>query len=196
MITFSDEKLILQHRAGKSGAMDLLLQKYQDRIFQFVMWKTGATRNDAEDLAQDVFLQVFRSSETFQGKARFRTWLYSLASHVCHRWIRTKSRRRKYEVAGGISQQAATIGEIADERPGVLEMIQTSERENAVRLAVQKLESKHRVVLLLRDWEELSYSEISEVLAVPLGTVKSRVHHGRLQLAQALKPLLSGEAKL
>jgi len=196
MKPISDEKLIAQHRAGQSGAMDLLLHRYQNRVFQFVKWKTGATGNDAEDLAQDVFLQVFRSSDSFQGNARFRTWLYSLAGHVCHRWIRTKSRRRQYEVEGTSSDEAKRVRDIADGRPGILEKLQTNERENFVRLAVQKLESKHRVVLLLRDWEELSYSEITEVLDVPLGTVKSRVHHARLQLALHLKSLLSGEAKL
>ena len=83
-----------------------------------------------------------------------------------------------------------------DQRPGVLEQLQIHEREHSVRLAVQQLESKHQVALLLRDWEELSYLEMSDVLNVPVGTVKSRVHHARLQLAQILKPILHGEASL
>lgn len=190
----SDEKLIANHCAGQSGAIDLLLQRYQDRVFQFVLWKTGASTTDAEDLAQEVFLQVFRSAGSFHGKSQFRTWLYSVAGHVCHRWIRTRSRRRKHEAEGCSSEQAIASLQVADKKKGLLEQMEIDERADAVRLAVQKLEPRHRVVLLLRDWEEMSYIEMADVLDIPVGTVKSRVHHARLQLAKILKPVLSGEA--
>lgn len=185
----TDEELLAGYCSGQTAAMDQLLVRYQDRIRQFVMWKTGTNHSDAEDIAQDIFLQVFRSAASFDGRSRFRTWFYSVAGHVCSNWIRTKSRRRQYFTEGNSPEDAAKVLEFPDNRPGILEVIQGDERVRTVNAAVQNLESQHRVVLLLLDWENLSYSEISEVLDIPEGTVKSRVHHARLQLAQSLQSL-------
>ncbi len=188
----SDEDLLASHRTGQAGAMDQLLERYQDRTYQFVLWKTGTNRTEAEDIAQDIFLQVFCSAASFDGRSKFRTWFYSLAGHVCSNWVRTKSRSRHYVSEGNSPEEVAVVLDFPDHRPNALEMIQGDERAQAVHLAVQNLDSQHRVVLLLLDWEELSYAEISKVLEIPEGTVKSRVHHARLKLARSLQSLNKG----
>jgi len=189
----SDEQLILDHCAGLSGAMDQLLVRYQDRVFQFVRWRTGAVRADAEDLAQDVFLEVFRSAGAFDGRSRFRTWLYAVAGHVCNKWLRSKARRQELGTVGGAGGAAALA--VADLRPNALDDLQRQERDQTVRQTVESLAGPQRVVLLLRDWEDLTYEEMSVVLEVPVGTVKSRVHHARLNLARRLAPVLGREVE-
>jgi len=186
MRSASDEELIGRFRSGKTEALDLLLRRYQDRVFQFVLWKTALSHAEAEDLTQDVFLQVVRSTDSFRGNSRFRTWLYAVAGNVCHRCIRTRSRRRKYLADGCTVQQEAASLEKADSKPDILEAMEIEERRASVRAAVSSLESNFQVVLLLRDWEELSYGEIAEVLDIAVGTVKSRVHNARLKLAETL----------
>ena len=193
MAKITDERLIAAFGAGDAGAMDELLSRYQDRVFQFVLWKTGLARAEAEDLAQEVFLQVFRSIESFTGRSRFRTWLYAVAGHVCNRALRSRSRKQRFEAVDSASEKSDVVQEIPDDRPGVLDLLQAKERDLAVHAAVMELENKHRVALLLRDWEDLSYSEMAEVLKIPAGTVKSRVHNARLQLGRILSPIMEGE---
>lgn len=196
MKNVSDEQLIAAYGAGDAGAMDRLLDRYQDRVFQFVLWRTGTSRIEAEDLAQEVFLQIFRAAGSFTGRSRFRTWLYSVASHVCYRSVRSRSRRRRYEVTEDYEGVTETVLLLPDDRLGALDILQKNEREQAVRRAVMQLESRQRVALLLRDWEELSYAEMADVLDIPQGTVKSRVHHARKQLGQILTPMMRGEAEV
>ena len=191
----SDEQLIIDYRAGHTGAMDRLLTRYQDRVFQFVLWRTRADRVEGEDLAQEVLLQVFRSAKSFDGRSRFRTWLYAVAGNVCSRWLRSRSRRPPFEANGNAQGESIDTLEMPDGTPGAQEALERGERHQAVRSAVRQLEPQHQVVLLLRDWEELSYAEISTVLNIPQGTVKSRLHHARLRLGKLLSPATKGEVR-
>ncbi len=184
----SDEQLLTAYRNGQTSALDRLLERYQDRVLQFVRWRTALSPQEAEDVAQDVFLQVFRSAENFAGRSRFRTWLYGVATHVCNHAIRTRARRR--DAMAGNAEEMATAIAVPDTRSGILDSLVAEERRHAVRTAVMELDTNQRVVLLLRDWEDLSYSEIAEVLQIPEGTIKSRAYYARLQLAKVLRPVL------
>lgn len=184
----SDEGLLQAWQKGRTAAMERLLDRYQDRVYRFVKWKSGASGPDAEDLAQEVFLQVFRSAHRFGGRSRFRTWLYSVAGNVCRNWMRNAAVRRRHAAAHEDASPGA-VADFADERPDPLEALSGTERERIVRQAVLDLEVDHRVILLLREWEELSYGEIADVLDLSLGTVKSRVHHARLKLAGSLQAM-------
>ncbi len=183
----SDEQLLAAYRQGQVSALDRLLDRYQNRVLQFVRWRTGLSLAEAEDVAQDVFLQVFRSTESFAGRSRFRAWLYGVAANVCRHAMRARL-RREGAMAGSAEASCAMV--VPDHRPDALDSLVARERQHEVRTAVLKLDAVHRVVLLLRDWDDLSYAEMAEVLQVPPGTVKSRVYHARLQLARHLKPVL------
>lgn len=185
----TDEQLLAAHVRGDAGALDTLLIRYLARVRQFVAWKAGVRGAEADDLAQEVFLQVLRSADRFRGQSRFRTWLYGVANHVCRHWVRSTSRRQRVLVEGtGEDSGSAELPQV-DERPDALDRLQREERARSVRDAVAGLSSDHKQVLLLADWEDMSYPEIAEALAIPVGTVKSRVHHARLQLAGALAEL-------
>lgn len=177
-----DEALIRQVARGSAQAFEILLDRYRDRIFQFVLWQLDGGRDLAEELTQEIFFQLYRSARTFRHRSRFRTWLYSLARNVCRQHQR-RSRSESGWVSWGEEGEAAAV---ADGRPGALERLAAAEAQARVRAAVASLPPLFRTVLILRDWEELSYKEIAQVLEVPVGTVRSRLYNARSALAAAL----------
>lgn len=179
----TDEALVRLVARGSAPAFEELLARYRDRVFQFVLWQLEGGRDAAEELTQEVFFQLYRSAASFRHRCRFRTWLYSLVRNVCRH-----HRRRRRGEAGRVSWQDGEAGEpvVADARPGALERLTAAEARARVRRAVASLPPLQRAVLVLRDWEDLSYREIAEVLEVPVGTVRSRLHHARRALAAIL----------
>jgi RNA polymerase sigma-70 factor, ECF subfamily len=177
-----DEALASEVARGSAAAFEVLFERYRDRVFQFVLWQLDADRDVAEELTQEIFYQLYRSVASFRRRSRFRTWLYSLARNVCRQY------QRKHRSAG--RGRAAEGGEagllLPDGRPDPLERLTAAELQARVRRAVESLPPAQRAVLVLRDWDGLSYLEISRVLGIPLGTVRSRLHHARSALATAL----------
>ena len=116
----TDEHLLRAHTQGDADALDMLLARYLAPVRQFVAWKTGTRGAEADDLTQEVFLQVVRSTDRFRGQSRFKTWLYGVANHVCRHWVRGAVRRRRVlvEVAGG--EAGNTVPEPADGRADAL----------------------------------------------------------------------------
>ncbi len=184
--SIADEALLSEYLAGDVESFTILVRRHRDRIHQFVGWFTGARGHTAEDLTQDVFLQVLRSAGSFGGRSSFRTWLFAVARHVCTRHIRRDVRRRNETAAVA----ADLLLQIPDIRPGPLERLERRNLTAAVRREVAALAPQHRVVLMLRDREELSYENIAEALGIPVGTVRSRLHNARASLAARLAPLV------
>lgn len=182
----SDEELIDRFVHGESAAFAELLERYRDKVFQFACWTLGSgrDRSEAEDATQEVFLQLFRSARSFRHRSKFRTWLYSLARNVCRQHA-AKLRRRPFTPWREDAEEDPVL-EIPDGQPGPLDQIEEEERHRLLRAAVEGLPPHHRGVLLLRDWEDLSYEEIAEVMQVPVGTVRSRLFHARAALARQL----------
>jgi RNA polymerase sigma-70 factor, ECF subfamily len=177
-----DEALANEVARGSATAFEALFERYRDRVFQFVLWQLDADHDAAEELTQEIFYQLYRSAASFRRRSRFRTWLYSLARNVC------RQHRRKHRSAGHVrvAGDEAKGRLLPDGRPGPLERLTAAELQVRVRRAVESLPPAQRTVLVLRDWEDLSYVEIARVLAIPVGTVRSRLHHARSALATAL----------
>jgi RNA polymerase sigma-70 factor (ECF subfamily) len=183
----SDEELVDRFVRGESAAFSELLERYRDKVYQFACWNLVSGpegRTEAEDATQEVFLQLFRSARSFRHRSKFRTWLYSLARNVCRQHA-AKLRRRPFAPWREEAEDDPAL-DIPDGEPGPLAQIEEEERQRVLRAAVQGLPAHHRNVLLLRDWEDLSYEEIAEVLQVPVGTVRSRLFHARAALARQL----------
>jgi RNA polymerase sigma-70 factor, ECF subfamily len=178
----SDEVLVEGVARGSAAAFETLLERYRDRVFQFVLWQLDRGRDQAEELTQEIFYQVYLSAPRFRNRSRFRTWLYSLARNVC-RYHERKHRRESGSLRWG---EAETAPEPAGDAPDALERLTAAEAQAQVRRAVASLPRLQRAVLVLRDWEELSYQEIARVLQIPVGTVRSRLHNARSALADAL----------
>jgi RNA polymerase sigma-70 factor, ECF subfamily len=176
----TDEQLLAQAAAGDRHAFEEIVFRYRPRLTQFVRWNV-TDAHLVEDITQEVFLRAFQSAASFRGESAFRTWLYALARNTCRHHYR--QRDRCAEDADGDE----TLRHVPDAAVDPLSRLQQAEVAGAVRDAVERLPSGQRLALLLRDWEDLSYAQIGEVLGIPVGTVRSRIHNARARVAEVLR---------
>lgn len=166
----SDEQLILEFQRGSTEAFAELFQRYRQLIYSFFRRRLNHAAR-AEELAQETFVAVLRASARYEPRALFRTYLYSIALNL----LATERRKAGWE-SGGATETAHPATH--DDPDAAL----------WVRRAVEKLDSADREVLLLREYEQLSYEEIAAVLRVPVNTVRSRLFRARLALKDLLVP--------
>ncbi|MBK6687323.1 MAG: sigma-70 family RNA polymerase sigma factor [Deltaproteobacteria bacterium] len=168
--------------AGDDRAFELLVERYQHRIYAFCA-RLLNDRAEAEDVAQEVFLTLYRNAGDFRGESSFATWLYRIAKNQALNRIKYLDRRGRKQRAR--DELATADGPDAPEsRPDAL--AEGGQTAALVQEAIGELEAEHRAVLVLRDLEDLSYEEISAATGLPIGTVKSRIHRGRSALAARL----------
>jgi len=167
----NDEQLMLAFQAGSQEAFTELFERYRQPIFGFFRRRLDDPAR-AEDLAQETFVAVLRAAARYEPRALFRTYLYAIASRLLA-VERRKSTARPGENGDG-SELTAPGG---------------SEASLFLRRAVEQLEPDFREVLMLREYEELSYEEISQLLRVPVNTVRSRLFRARMALKQLLAPI-------
>lgn len=173
--TIQDNLLVERVIAGDKEAFTGLVRRYKDRIYQFVCWYAGNDRN-AEDLAQEIFIEAFKSIGSFRRESAFNTWLYGLARNVCN------YRARKSGTVK-IVQESDDFLSIPD-GTDLAANAEKAETIQALRKAVEELPPLYRQILLLRDWEQMSYQDIASVLQIPIGTVRSRLHNATVLLAK------------
>jgi RNA polymerase sigma-70 factor (ECF subfamily) len=179
-----DDRLIDEALAGNSAAFGDLVRKYQDRLYNTIAHVTGSPE-DARDVVQDAFVQAFVKLETFQGTSAFYTWLYRIAFNAAI------SRTRRQKPTLSVERQREQSGEEpVDGRAGPGERLEQQELAAQVRAALAKLSEEHRTVIVLREIDGHDYDAIAEILELPLGTVRSRLHRARLQLRDELKQVL------
>ena len=171
-----DELLVDRFLVGDRGAFDALVRRYQDPIHRFVTWSIGD--DEADDAAQDVFVEVYRSLASWRRRSTFRTWLYGVARNVCRNHARRGAARS--HIHGGVD---------VDDLPGASNpdrRVAQSDANALLLAAIARLPPEQRMTLMLRAWEGLPYDEIAVVTDVPLGTVRSRLHTARRTLAAAI----------
>ena len=179
-----DAQLISEALAGKSAAFGRLVLKYQDRLYNTIVHVAGSTE-DARDVVQDAFVQAFVKLDTFQQSSAFYTWLYRIAFNVAASHRRRKRPTRSVEQARRASGQ-----EPIDTQKSPQERLEQLERSRQVHRAIAELTAEHRSVLVLREIDGCCYETIAEVLDLPIGTVRSRLHRARVQLRELLKEVL------
>jgi RNA polymerase sigma-70 factor (ECF subfamily) len=180
----NDDALLIETTlSGETAAFGQLVLKYQDRLFHTIVHLAG-NPDDALDIVQEAFVQAFVKLDSFQRASAFYTWLYRIAFNVAatHRRRRKPGADRVREMAGH---------DPADPRVGPVHELERKERARQVRQALAVLSEEHRVVLVLREIDGCCYETIAEVLDLPVGTVRSRLHRARLQLREQLKELLT-----
>ncbi|WP_064091704.1 RNA polymerase sigma factor SigW [Rossellomorea aquimaris] len=182
------KKRIKQVLKGDQNAFAELVELYKDKVFQICFRMIG-NRHEAEDISQEAFIRAYINIETFNQNRKFSTWLFRIATNLCIDRIRKK--KPDYyldaEVAGteGLtmySQVAADVQLPEDE-------VENLELQETIQTEISKLPEKYRSVIVLKYIEELPLQEISEILDLPLGTVKTRVHRGREALRKQLRSL-------
>lgn len=184
------ERLFLARlRARDERAFQELVTEFGDRVFNLVL-RMVADRAEAEDIAQEVFVTVWKSIDTYRGEAKLSTWLLRIAAN--HAKNRIKYLARRATDKGGLDDAPeaamADLGKApAQAHVGSPEAaLEAAERGTALERAIADLDEDHRLVLVLRDIEELAYEEICEITGLPEGTVKSRIHRARLALKERL----------
>jgi len=183
-----DAHLIDESLAGKSAAFGELVCRYQDRLYNSLVHITGSAE-DARDIAQDAFVQAFVKLETFQRTSAFFTWLYRIAFNLA-----VSQRRRRKPTVSVEQAREATGHEPIDDGGAPGDRLELRERAGLVQAALAALSDEHREVLVLREMEGCDYETIGEMLDLPIGTVRSRLHRARTQLRDQLKEVLSAES--
>jgi RNA polymerase sigma-70 factor (ECF subfamily) len=193
----SERRFIERLRARDERAFLELVQLYQGRVYKLVFRMLGR-RDEAEDLAQEVFVQVFKAVGTFRGDSRLGTWIYCIAVNLCKNRLKYLGRRKTdsqgdYEpIKDRLSvdgMPGVTSGDV--ERPD--QMVEGLELERIVRHCLNEMDTDFREILVLRDLEDLSYEELSEITGLPDGTVKSRLHRARAMLKTAVERKLGAK---
>lgn len=184
-----DRRLIAECLGGRRDAFGELVSRYQARLYNAAVRLVDNT-DDAADVVQDAFLNAYQSLHAFKGDAEFFTWLYRIAFNGAI------SLKRKKRPTGSLDAAAGDHGlEPADESEYVRtgHALQRSEEDRLLYAALARLSPEHREVLTMKDLDGLRYEEIAEVLTVPVGTVRSRLHRARLELRELLAPLDDAE---
>ena len=182
-IKYSDKELILRFQQGDELAYVELVNRYRNRLINFVFRFVG-TKEESEDIVQDTFVKLFEKKDYYRPISEFSTWIFTIASNLAKTELRKRKRRKTsslsdlglenkdFDVPVKDTTDEVTLDEFADSQ---------------IQDAIQSLQIHFRTALILRDIEELSYEEISKILDVPLGTIKSRINRARLQLQEKLK---------
>ncbi|HEX7377355.1 MAG TPA: sigma-70 family RNA polymerase sigma factor [Pirellulales bacterium] len=182
-----DNQLIEATLAGNSAAFGDLVRKYQDRLYNTMTHLTRSSE-DARDIVQDSFVKAFVKLDTFQRGSAFYTWLYRIAFNTAM----SQKRRRRPTPAADAGTDCGQ--EAVDPGAGPGDRLEREELASQVRAALAALSEEYRTVLVLRDIDGCDYEAMAELLSVPLGTVRSRLHRARLQLREQLKHLLQTDS--
>jgi RNA polymerase sigma-70 factor, ECF subfamily len=189
-MTELERALLRRLRNREERAFRELIELYRDRVFN-VTFRMLGDRAEAEDIAQEVFIAVFKTIDTFREEAKFSTWLYRVAvNHTKNRikYLARRSDRQRTELDENLTDSdAGNVGgaTIKPARPD--RALEGAQLEQVLQAAIATLEEDHRVLVVLRDVEELSIEEICEITGLPDGTVKSRLHRARAALRKKLQ---------
>jgi RNA polymerase sigma-70 factor (ECF subfamily) len=184
-VSTHDQALIDECLAGRIDAFGELIAPYQDRLFN-TLYRVLGHQEDAAEVWQETMIRAFRALGSFHGHASFYTWLYRIAMNEA-----LTRRRRERSIARQPSTNERMIDSLAGGEGGrPSRELERKEQRQVLEQALASLDETYRSVLVLKDIEGLKYEEIAEILAIPLGTVRSRLHRGRSELRDRLRPLL------
>src|SRR6266496_4110619 len=188
-MSLRERALLLRLRERDESAFTEVVQEYQNKVYNLVLRMIG-NKEEAEDLAQEVFVTVFRHIDQFRGDAKFSTWLLRIAANHCKNRIKYLSRRRTD--AGGLDDLAeermSDVGRapVQSQIHGPDVLLEAAELDRLMQEAIETLDEEHRLLIILRDVEELSYEELGEVTGLAEGTIKSRLHRARMTIKEYL----------
>ena len=190
----SDELLILEFQRDKVEAFNELVLRYKDKLVNFLFRYTGS-RDEAEDLAQDTFVKLYRSKHLYKEIAKFSTWFYTIALNTA----RTDSKKKSRYNAISISDFDPDNEKDFDLTANVLtpeETANASIENEYIQKAINALDESFKEVIVMRDIQDMDYEEIAKILNLPLGTVKSRINRGREKLKITLSEIYYSKIKI
>ena len=184
----SDIELMMKAKSGDEGAFSELMRRHYRGVLNYIYRFTN-NRENSEDLAQEVFLRVYRSVRRWEPEAKFSTWLYKIATNVCITEVKNRGKGQNVSL-DEIEENTGDLGDPKAEETDNL----TFRREigTAIFEALKSLPERERVAIILCKYEGLPYEEVAEVIGCTVGAVKAYVHRGRMKLIQKLKPYSNG----
>ena len=174
----SDERLVKLHVDGQPGAIDELIRRHRDELFGYLVRFTGS-RALAEDVFQETFLQIHLSAATFDVDRRLKPWLYTIATNKARdarRWLRRRPSVSLDTPVGGSDDPVSMVDLMPSDGEDPQGPLQGAEQSERVRAVVDRLGDTQREVLLLTYFQRMPYAQVADILNIPVGTVKSRLH--------------------
>ena len=189
--SYTDAEVMLRVKAGDQSAFDFLVQKYRRPLVSF-MYRMARNTAVAEDLAQEVFLRVYRSRETYEASAKFTTWLYRIATNLAVNHARD-TRHERPEVTVSLDEpdeETGTTLDVADGTVSAEEALVRRERMMAIRSRVEALPERQRLAVIMHKYQQMDYKQISEVLKLSESATKSLLFRAYETLREQLKQFL------
>jgi len=189
-MSLAERLLIARLIERDEQAFEEIVRQYRDKVFSLIYRMLG-NRQEAEDVAQDVFITVFKTIDSFRGEAKFSTWLLRIAANHAKNRIKHLARRP----TEGVDPDDVSQVKVSNDRPGPPvqsriespdKLLEAVESERLIQEAIANLPEDQRLLVVLRDVEELSYQEIEEITGLPEGTIKSRLHRARMAVKEWL----------
>jgi len=175
----TDEQLLHEYTAGQVASFELLVRRHSNELFKFVVRFTSDSVA-AEDVVQETFLQVHTSASRFDPARRFKPWLFTIAANKARDYLRKRKRRHELSFEANVSSQDDSgqryLDMLSDDSPESDEGLLIDEKRTIIKATVDAMPDKLREILILAYFHRLAYKEIGEVIGIPVGTVKSRLH--------------------
>lgn len=194
----TDEALVANYRQSKDPTLfKSLVRRYENRLFNAAFRMLG-NAEEAEEVVQDTCIKLHQGIDRFRSQSSFAAWLFQIAHNTCLDKLRTKQRRRIFGLFSfdpqsstdkdDIEDMALVVSQAADTAPNPAEKLDLSEQGSMIEESLRQLPDSQRAVVVLHDIEGFSYQEISEIVGANIGTVRSRLHYGRIKLRELLEP--------
>lgn len=180
----TDEELVERSIGGDLDSFNQLVTRWERPIYALA-YRVLGREEDARDVAQEAFLRAFRALPGFKGQAKFSSWLYRITLNLCRDWIRRRNRSRELQAPEGVD----VIELAAEQGPteSVEDLVTRKDLSRRVAVAMQALSEDQRTTIVLKEYEGLTFQEISDLLGVPLSTVKTRLYQGLTVLRRELE---------
>ena len=179
---YSDEKLILRFQEGDINAYNELVKRYKDRLLNFVL-RYFNNVEQAEDVVQDTLIKLYTHASYYKNVAKFSTWIFTIAKNNAL----TELRKNKRKKTDSLWTEDGQIIDINSKEESLDSKVQNEIAIDKLNKFLDEIPENFRMAVVLRDFQELSYEEISKILEIPIGTIKSRINRGRIQLAEKMK---------
>ena len=178
----SDEKLIALFQSGDINAYNELVERYKERLFNFVL-RYFNNKEQAEDVVQDTLIKLYTHASYYKNVAKFSTWIFTIAKNNALTELR-KNKRKRTE---SLWTEDGNPLDINSKEQSLNQKTHNEFAINQLNKFLDEIPENFRMAVVLRDFQELSYDEISKILEIPIGTIKSRINRGRIQLAEKMK---------
>ena len=178
----TDEKLIARFQDGDINAYNELVDRYKDRLLNFV-FRYFNNREQAEDVVQETLIKLYTHASYYKNIAKFSTWLYTIAKNNALTELRKNKRKRTDSLW---TNEGKPI-DIETKGDSLEKTVHNEIAVEALKRYLDEIPENFRIAVVLRDFQELSYEEISKILEIPIGTIKSRINRGRIQLSEKMK---------